>query len=124
LPLVGCGLTALQSTGLLDDVVVPELSPVVLRRQRWRDDLVLVAAVLLGAMSVAVVGVTLWGLLAGIVLGVAVPIAALALLPAPLPQHPATEPQADGFEAPSEPVHDGADATQTTPLALTGSKSE
>jgi hypothetical protein len=77
----GASTSLLRLAGVLLLLALVVVAGVVLRRRRWRDDLVLVAAVLLGAVTVAVVGVGLWGLLAGIVIGIAVPIAARWLLP-------------------------------------------
>lgn len=75
----------MRLAGVLLLLAVIVIVAVVLRRRRSRADLVLVTAVLLGAMIVAVVGVTVWGLLAGVVVGVGVPIAVHWLLPTPPP---------------------------------------
>ena len=45
--------------------------------RRWlRSDLILVAAVVLGAITAAAVGVGTWGLIAGLIVGIAVPFVA------------------------------------------------
>jgi hypothetical protein len=48
---------------------------VVVRRWR-RTDLILTAAVVLGAVTAAAVGVGTWGLIAGLIVGIAVPFVA------------------------------------------------
>ena len=77
----GASTSLMRLAGVLLLIALAVVAVVVLRRRRWRDDLVLVTAVLLGAVTVAVVGVGLWGVLAGIVVGIAVPVAARWLLP-------------------------------------------
>ena len=77
----GASTSLMRLAGVLLLLALVVVAGVVVRRRQWRDDLVLVTAVLLGAVTVAVIGVGLWGLLAGIVVGIAVPIAARWLLP-------------------------------------------
>ena len=45
-------------------------------RKRWLDDLVIVGAVLLGAVTVAILGLSFWSLVLGVVVGFAVPFVA------------------------------------------------
>jgi hypothetical protein len=77
----GASTSLMRLAGVLLLLGLIVVAGVVLRRRQWRADLVLVTAVLLGAVTVAVIGVGLWGLLAGIVVGIAVPLAARWLLP-------------------------------------------
>lgn len=81
----GAGASLLRVAGVLLLIALVTVAVVVLRRRRWRDDLVLVSAVLLGAMTVALIGVSIWALLIGIVVGVAVPFAARWAVPARSP---------------------------------------
>jgi hypothetical protein len=77
----GASTSLMRLAGVLLLIALVVVAAVVLRRRQWRTDLVLVTAVLLGAVTVAVIGLGLWGLLTGIVVGIAVPIAARWLLP-------------------------------------------
>jgi hypothetical protein len=54
----------------------------IMRRRRWRADLILVAAVALGVAVPAAAGLTIWSLLAGLVVGIALPFVVNWLLPA------------------------------------------
>jgi len=76
----------------------------VLYRRRWRDDLVLVAAVLVGVSVVAVLGVNLWSLIAGLVIGVAIPLVARWALPARTPPTDVTVPPTAPPTAPASTV--------------------
>jgi hypothetical protein len=64
----------------------------VLYRRRWRDDLVLVAAVLVGVSTVALIGVNLGGLITGLVIGVAIPFVAHWAFPGRRPPPTTTAP--------------------------------
>ena len=77
----GNGLKRLAGVLLIISLLV--VTAVVLYRRRWRDDLVLVAAVLVGVFTVALLGVNVWSLVTGLVLGVAIPFAAHWALPGP-----------------------------------------
>ena len=75
----GNGLKRLAAVLLIISLLV--VTAVVLYRRRWRNDLVIVAAVLVGVLTVALLGVNVWSLVTGLVLGVAIPIAAHWALP-------------------------------------------
>jgi hypothetical protein len=77
----GAGEWLKRLAGLLLVLSLLTVAAVVLYRRRWRDDLVLVAAVLIGVLTVALLGVNLWGLIIGLVIGIAVPFAARWALP-------------------------------------------
>jgi hypothetical protein len=76
---------------------------VVLLLRRWRrDDLVLVAAVMLGALTTAAVGVGSWGLIAGLVVGIAVPFVMRWLWPGrAAPPPPAAPEPAEAIVTPA-----------------------
>jgi hypothetical protein len=78
----GAGNSLKRLAGLLLVVALITVAAAVLYRRRWRDDLVLVAAVMVGTLTVALLGVNLWSLIIGLVIGVAIPIAAHWALPA------------------------------------------
>lgn len=71
--------------------------------RHWRrGDIVLVAAVMLGALTTAAVGVGSWGLLAGLVVGIAVPFVARWLWPGrPAPPPPEAPTPAEAAVAPA-----------------------
>jgi len=72
----GASTSLLRGAGIVLLVALVAAAVLLFVRHWNRGDLVLAAAVLLGAITFAVVGATIWGLLAGIVVGVAVPFAA------------------------------------------------
>jgi hypothetical protein len=86
----GAGTWLMRLAGLLLLVMLLVVAAVVLYRRRWRDDLVLVAAVLIGVTTVALLGVNVWGLVIGLVIGVAIPFVARVALP-PRTTRPAAE---------------------------------
>ena len=88
----GAGTWLMRLAGLLLLVMLLVVAAVVLYRRRWRDDLVLVAAVLIGVTTVALLGVNVWGLVIGLVIGVAIPFVARVALPARTRQPAAEEP--------------------------------
>ncbi len=78
----GAGNSLKRLAGVLLIISLLVVAAAVFYRRRWRDDLVLVAAVLVGVFTVALLGVNLWSLVTGLVLGIAIPIAAHWALPA------------------------------------------
>jgi hypothetical protein len=90
----GAGDSLIRLAGLLLLVSLVVVAAIVLYRRRWRDDLVLVAAVLIGVTTVAVLGVNVWGLVIGLVIGVAIPFVARVALPARGRRPAAEEPTA------------------------------
>jgi hypothetical protein len=79
----GAATTLLRLAGIVLIVALAAVAVAMLRRRAWRDDLVLTAAVVVGAAVVAVLGVGLWSLIAGVVVGVALPFAVRWLWPTP-----------------------------------------
>ncbi len=79
----GASTTLLRLAGIVLIVALAAVAVAMLRRRAWRDDLVLTAAVVVGAAVVAVLGVGLWSLIAGVVVGVALPFAVRWLWPTP-----------------------------------------
>ena len=78
----GAGESLLRLAGVLLLIALVAAAIVVLVRRRWRDDLVITAAVLVGAATVAVLGISIWALLVGVAIGVAIPfVTAWALRP-------------------------------------------
>jgi hypothetical protein len=75
----GNGLKRLAGVLLIISLLV--VTALVLYRRRWRDDLVVVAAVLVGVLTVALLGVNVWSLVTGLLLGIAIAIAAHWALP-------------------------------------------
>jgi hypothetical protein len=63
----------IRLAGLILLLALVGAAAVVLARKRWLDDLVIVGAVLLGAVTVAVLGLSIWSLALGVVVGLAVP---------------------------------------------------
>jgi hypothetical protein len=92
-------LLRLAGVMLLVGLVV--VAAAMIRRRRWREDLILVGAVAVGAAIVAAVGFSIWSLLVGIAVGIAVPFVARWLLPAPRTRGDGEPPV-----APSAPVGD------------------
>jgi hypothetical protein len=78
--------------GVLLVISLLVVTAAVLYRRRWRDDLVPVAAVLVGVSTVALIGVNVGGLITGLVIGLAIPLAAHWALPSRRPPTVATEP--------------------------------
>lgn len=66
----------IRVAGLILLLALIGAAAVVLARKRWLDDLVIVGAVLLGALTVAILGLSIWSLALGVVVGLAVPFAA------------------------------------------------
>lgn len=79
----GASTSLLRLAGLILLLALAVVTVALVRRRAWRADLVLTAAVVTGAAVVAILGVSLWSLIAGVVVGVAVPFAARWLWPAP-----------------------------------------
>ena len=77
--------------GVLLVISLLVVTAAVLYRRRWRDDLVPVAAVLVGVSTVALIGVNVGGLITGLVIGLAIPLAAHWALPRRTPPPAATE---------------------------------
>ena len=77
----GAGNGLKRLAGLLLIISLLVVTAVVLYRRRWRNDLVLVAAVLVGVLTVALLGLNVGSLITGLVLGVAIPFAARWALP-------------------------------------------
>jgi hypothetical protein len=66
----------LRVAGLVLLLALAGVAAAVLARARWLDDLVVVGAVLLGAGTVAVLGLAVWSVVLGVLVGVAVPLIA------------------------------------------------
>jgi hypothetical protein len=88
----GAGNSLKRLAGVLLIISLLVVTAAVLYRRRWRGDLVLVAAVLVGVFTVALIGVNLWGLVTGLVIGVAIAFAARWALPTRTPSPTATAP--------------------------------
>ncbi len=95
----GASQSLLRARGIVLLAALIVIVVAMLRRRTWRNDLVLVAAVALGVSTIAVIGVNVWGLVVGILLGVAVPFVAHWLLPARPTARP-EEPVAGASEGP------------------------
>jgi hypothetical protein len=75
--IVGGAAASLQRLAGVVLLVAVVTSVVVVLVRRWRrSDLILSAAVVLGAITAAAVGVGTWGLIAGLIVGIAVPLVA------------------------------------------------
>ncbi len=78
----GAGESLLRLAAVLLLLALVSVTVVVLVRRRWRPDLVLTAAVLVGAATVALLGISILSLVVGVAIGVAIPfLAAWALRP-------------------------------------------
>ena len=103
----GASESLLRLAGVMLLIGLLAAAVAVLRRRQWGTDLVLVVAVAAGAAVVGILGLSIWTLLAGIVVGVAVPYLARLLLPAASPpagpSPTATEPSTPEAPAP-EPI--------------------
>jgi hypothetical protein len=82
----GAGTWLMRLAGVILLISLVTTGAVMFARRQWRADLVLAAAVMLGAITVAVLGVTWWALVIGIVVGVAVPFVARKFMPAREPE--------------------------------------
>jgi hypothetical protein len=84
----GASTSLLRLAGVVLLVALAVVALALLRTRWRRDDVVLVAAVALGAATVAVLGVSIVALVLGVIVGVAVPYVVRWLLPPP-PVQPA-----------------------------------
>jgi hypothetical protein len=84
----------LRAFGVVLGLAVVVAAVAFLLRRRRRDDLTLIVAVAAGAVTVALLGFSIWTLLAGIVVGVAVIVGARWLWPAATSTPPAPTPTA------------------------------
>jgi hypothetical protein len=98
----GASESLLRLSGLVLLVSIVTVIGMLLLRHWRRSDLILVAAVALGALTTAAVGVGSWGLIAGLVVGIAVPFVARWLWPGrAAPPPPAAPEPAEAVVAPA-----------------------
>jgi hypothetical protein len=96
--IVGGAARSLQRLAGVVLLIAAVTAAVVVYVRHWRrSDLILSAAVILGAVTTAAVGVGSWGLIVGVLVGIAVPFVARWLLP--LMSRPPSSPEATPTEA-------------------------
>lgn len=111
----GATESLLRLAGVLLLVGLLAAAIAILRRRQWRSDLVLVVAVAAGSAVVGIVGLSIWTLIIGIVVGVAVPYLARLLLPVGPPSAGPTSPTATEPSAPEAPTPIATTSTAPAP---------
>ncbi len=79
----GAATSLLRVAGVMLLVGLIVAAGAMLRRRQWRSDLVIAGAVAAGVAVVAAIGISIWSLLIGLIVGIAVPFVAGRLLPPP-----------------------------------------
>ena len=102
--LEGASESLLRLAGVMLLIGLLAATVAILRRRQWRTDLVLVVAVAAGSAVVGIVGLSIWTVIVGIIVGVAVPYLARLLLPVGPPSAGPTSPTATEPSAPEAPA--------------------